>query len=61
MRSLKFGLTGTADHAYETRHSTLGATCEAAPSMHGQHTEQLISATIFDSTDQPSKFKPRAQ
>ena len=58
---LNVGLTGTTDHAYKTHHSRGEAAFEAAPSLHGQHIEQLISATIFDSTDQPPKVNPRAQ
>ena len=54
------GLTGTTKHARKTCHST-PAPFGAKPSAHGQHTEQLSSATIFDSTDQPPNLKPRPQ
>lgn len=61
MHPSNFGLTGTRDDAYEKHHSTREAAFEAEPSLHGQHIEQLISAIILESTDQPPKFKPRAQ
>lgn len=61
MHPSNFGLAGTTDHAYEAYHSEREAEFDPEPALHGQHTEQLISATIFDSTDQPPKFKPRAQ
>jgi hypothetical protein len=59
--NITFGLTGTADNAHRKHHSTTAASSKVEISLQGQQIEQLISAMIFDSTDQPSNFKPWAQ